>query len=143
MRAVRVDARPISPAAACCAGLARRAAGDGSGWSARCSYNGAWGEQVRRSLLTLKALSYAETGGIVAAPTTSQTLQRALAEWEGKLPPGIDLALSGHMHMFEILSFEDGRSPQLIVGTPGNRGLHLRELAEQLGHAGRLSSKGS
>jgi GH15 family glucan-1,4-alpha-glucosidase len=40
------------------------------GWSARCSYNGAWGEQVRRSLLTLKALSYAETGGIVAAPTT-------------------------------------------------------------------------
>jgi hypothetical protein len=51
----------------------------------------------------------------------NQTLQRALAEWEGKLPPGIDLALSGHMHMFEILSFEDGRSPQLIVGTGGTK----------------------
>jgi hypothetical protein len=51
----------------------------------------------------------------------NQTLQRALAEWEGKLPPGIDLALSGHMHMFEILSFADGRSPQLIVGTGGTK----------------------
>ncbi len=41
------------------------------GWSARCCYAGRWKEKVQRSLLTLKALTYAETGGIVAAPTAS------------------------------------------------------------------------
>jgi GH15 family glucan-1,4-alpha-glucosidase len=40
-------------------------------WSSRCTYHGAWRAQVLRSLITLKALSYAPTGGIVAAPTTS------------------------------------------------------------------------
>ena len=41
------------------------------GWSGRCSHTGPWREAVKRSLLTLKALTYAETGGIIAAPTTS------------------------------------------------------------------------
>jgi len=40
-------------------------------WSARCRYQGEWHEPVLRSLLTLKALTYEPTGGIVAAPTTS------------------------------------------------------------------------
>lgn len=40
-------------------------------WTARGNTAGEWTTQVNRSLLTLKALTYAPTGGIVAAPTTS------------------------------------------------------------------------
>jgi len=40
-------------------------------WIGGCCYEGQYAAQVRRSLLALKALSYAPTGGIVAAPTTS------------------------------------------------------------------------
>jgi len=40
-------------------------------WASKCSYGGHRREAVVRSLLTLKALTFAETGGIVAAPTTS------------------------------------------------------------------------
>jgi GH15 family glucan-1,4-alpha-glucosidase len=40
-------------------------------WSSRCTYVGEHRELVLRSLITLKALIYEPTGGIVAAPTTS------------------------------------------------------------------------
>ena len=46
-------------------------------WASRCMHTGRWDEALRRSLLTLKALTFAPTGGIVAAPTTS------LPEWLG------------------------------------------------------------
>ncbi len=40
-------------------------------WCSRCTYKGDYRDLVMRSLITLKALTYAPTGGIVAAPTTS------------------------------------------------------------------------
>src|SRR5581483_7719223 len=49
----------------------RATAGWWDDWSGRCQYQGEWRQEVLRSLITLKAMIYAPTGGIVAAPTTS------------------------------------------------------------------------
>lgn len=46
-------------------------------WAARCLDGNPWHAAIKRSLLTLKGLTFHETGGILAAPTTS------LPEWIG------------------------------------------------------------
>ncbi len=48
-------------------------------WAKQCTYDGRWYDQVMRSLITLKALTFEPTGGILAAPTTS------LPEWVGSV----------------------------------------------------------
>jgi GH15 family glucan-1,4-alpha-glucosidase len=40
-------------------------------WTDKCAYQGKWKKEVHESLAVLKALTYAPTGGIIAAPTTS------------------------------------------------------------------------
>ena len=49
----------------------------GTSGPSRCGHQGDYHEEIHQSLLVLKALTYAPTGGIVAAPTTS------LPEWIG------------------------------------------------------------
>ncbi|MCQ8194820.1 glycoside hydrolase family 15 protein [Streptomyces rugosispiralis] len=58
--------RPIDPHQSLRASLE-----DWRGWAARCRYEGPYRDAVMRSLITLKALTYAPSGGVVAAPTTS------------------------------------------------------------------------
>ena len=52
-------------------------------WVAGLTYAGEWREAVIRSLITIKALTYAPTGGMVAAPTTSLPQQPSgSANWD-------------------------------------------------------------
>jgi len=55
-------------------------------WSGRCSHKGEYRDAALRSLITLKALTYAPTGGIVAAATTSLPEQLGgVRNWDYRL----------------------------------------------------------
>jgi hypothetical protein len=54
--------------------------------------------------------------GAAAATPLTAPLEAA---WEKAKPKGIQLVLSGHTHLFEILSFGHGRPPQIVAGDGG------------------------
>jgi hypothetical protein len=58
---------------------------------------------------------WADATGGTPAPV-SPTLAEA---WERASPKGIDLILSGHVHLFELFSYDHGRPTQLVAGDGG------------------------
>jgi GH15 family glucan-1,4-alpha-glucosidase len=112
-------------------------------WAGRCTYHGEWRDAVMRSLLTLKALTYRPTGGIVAAATTS--LPEHLGgprNWDYRFCWLRDatltlLALMDAGYFEEAGAWRDwllravAGSPaqlQIMYGIAGERQLHEREL---------------
>jgi GH15 family glucan-1,4-alpha-glucosidase len=107
-------------------------------WSARCTHRGKYRDAVVRSLITLKALTYAPTGGIVAAPTTSLPEQiGGMRNWDYRICWLRDatftlLALLGAGYMDEARDWRawllravagDANSTQIMYGLAGERRL--------------------
>ena len=75
-----------------------------------------------RSLLVTHRPVWATAQGELIGITSNLTLQRAL---RGRIPPTLDLVLSGHLHDFIAYEFGPERPAQLIVGTGGDKLLPL------------------
>jgi GH15 family glucan-1,4-alpha-glucosidase len=112
-------------------------------WSGRCTYKGRWRDAVLRSLITLKALTYAPTGGIVAAPTTSLPEEiGGVRNWDYRYCWLRDATLTLHSLMVggyreEAESFRDWLARtvagdptrlQIMYGVAGERRLNELEL---------------
>jgi GH15 family glucan-1,4-alpha-glucosidase len=120
-------------------------------WTARSTYDGPHRDLVQRSLITLKALTYAPTGGIVAAPTTSLPEQvGGVRNWDYRFCWVRDatLTLQSLMHagyMDEARAWRDwllravAGSPsemQIMYGPAGERRLTELELPWLSGYEG-------
>ncbi|WP_394940594.1 glycoside hydrolase family 15 protein [Psychromicrobium sp. YIM B11713] len=118
-------------------------------WAADCSQDGKYAEQVKRSLLVLRALSHEDTGGIVAAPTTSLPEDFGGARnWDYRFCWLRDAALTleamlTHGYAQEALTWRnwllravagDPEDLQIMYGLGGERGLQEEELPHLPGY---------
>jgi GH15 family glucan-1,4-alpha-glucosidase len=107
-------------------------------WTAACTYHGPYRDTVVRSLITLKALTYAPTGGIVAAPTTSLPediggvrnwdyrycwLRDATITLEALLRTGYTSEADAWRRWLERAVAGDPRDVQIMYGVAGERRL--------------------
>ena len=122
-----------------------------AGWTSRSSYAGAYREAVERSLITLKAMTFEPTGGIVAAPTTSLPEQLGgTRNWDYRFcwlrdATLVILALVGAGYTEEAGAWRDwllravAGSPeqlQILYGLSGERQLPELELDWLAGYEG-------
>ncbi len=120
-------------------------------WACRCTVKGKWSGHVRRSLVTLKGLSFRPTGGIVAAPTTSlPECPGGVRNWDYRFCWLRDaaftlLALLNAGYCEEADDWQNwllravAGSPdqvQIMYGVAGERDLAERELDWLAGYAG-------
>jgi GH15 family glucan-1,4-alpha-glucosidase len=120
-------------------------------WVARCNYQGPYAERVQRSVLTLKMMTYAPTGAIVAAPTTS--LPEELGggrNWDYRFTWLRDstfilyaLNILGFMdearaftYWLRDLSYSTSEDVQIMYGIRGERELPEQELSHLEGYCG-------
>lgn len=118
-------------------------------WCARCTYTGEWREAVVRSLLTLKALTYDPTGGMVAAATTSLPEQiGGVRNWDYRycwlrdatfalgslLEAGYTAEAEAWSHWLLRAVAGDPAQLQIMYGAAGERSLPERELVHLSGY---------
>jgi GH15 family glucan-1,4-alpha-glucosidase len=120
-------------------------------WGGHCRQDGVYGGAVKRSLLVLRALTHYETGGIVAAPTTSLPedfggsrnwdyrycwLRDASLTLESMLTHGYESeALKWRNWLLRALA-GDPEDIQIMYGIAGERDLPERELEHLPGYQG-------
>ncbi|PWD51273.1 hypothetical protein C8046_12010 [Serinibacter arcticus] len=118
-------------------------------WSAQVEVSGPWADAVRRSLLVLRALTHTDTGGIVAAPTTSLPedpggvrnwdyrfvwLRDSALALEALLAHGrTEVALHWRDWLLRAVA-GDPQDLQIMYGIAGERQLPERELDHLVGH---------
>jgi len=118
-------------------------------WCSRCTYEGEWREAVVRSLLTLKALTYDRTGGMVAAATTSLPEQiGGVRNWDYRycwlrdatfaLGALMEAGYTAEAKAWSVWLLRavagDPAQLQIMYGAAGERSLPEREIAHLAGY---------
>jgi GH15 family glucan-1,4-alpha-glucosidase len=120
-------------------------------WSGRCTYDGAYRDEVLTSLIALKAMTSETTGGVVAAPTTSLPedigsvrnwdyrycwLRDAVLTLEALLAAGYTDELMAFRQFVLRVATGDPAAIQIMYGIGGERRLTEFELPDLHGYEG-------
>ncbi len=120
-------------------------------WVANSKYQGPYAEWVQRSALALKMMTYAPTGAIVAAPTTSLPEDiGGVRNWDYRFTwlrdatftlyslnvLGFTEEARAFTHWLRRLSYANGEDLQIMYGIRGERNLEEQELSHLDGYCG-------